>query len=223
MNAPKSTLCLLVIAALAQSVAAQDKDKFAEIPAAPPLGQPRQPLIINPTIGAPGWRFNPDPFGTNSNFNPVRVIPVNPLLPNPYFANPLTKNPVSDPFNNPLTNPYGIANPFAKGPQPPNPYAPIVVAQPAIAVQQPGFLRWMGPDTFVNPVAGTVVKPIAGVAQTADGATFYRLDRAGGPAAFTGGPRTGIYFDPKNGTYYDPYTGVILKPGGVNVFLPWMR
>src|SRR5690349_12798949 len=102
MNAPKSTLRFLAVAALAtiaRPVAAQDK--FADIPAAPPLGQQRQPLVINPTIGAPGWKFNPDPFFMNPNFNPVRVVPVNPLLPNPYFANPLTKNPLSDPFASP--------------------------------------------------------------------------------------------------------------------------
>jgi hypothetical protein len=206
-------------------------------------GQPRAPVFVNPQFpNVPGIPFNPDPFNINPQLNPVQFVPVNPFQNNPFFANPFMvnpfqnnpfnpfannplNNPFNNPFNNPLNNPLGLnpnapnllANPFA------NPFAPAVFTQPAIAIQQPGFLRWAGPDFQVNPFSGTAVKPFTGVAQTADGNIFFRLGRDGTPTVFNpNAPRTNIYVDPVHGTFLNPTTGVIVRPGGTNVFLPWM-
>jgi hypothetical protein len=61
----------------------------------------------------------------------------------------------------------------------------------------------------VNPVSGTVFKPLSGVARTADGSTFYHI---------LGSDQ---YFDPKNGSFFNPTTGVITRPGQAP-FLPWL-
>jgi hypothetical protein len=202
-------------------------------------GQPRAPVVINqPQFNVPGFRFNPDPFGNNPRLNPVQFVPVNALQPNPFFVNPflvnpfnnpfaannpfaLVNNPLNNPFHNPLNNPF-VANPF--GPNPfASPFAPAVFTQPALAIQQPGFLRWAGPDLQLNPWSGTAVKPSLGVAQTADGRVFFQLGRDGIPTVFNpNAPRTGVFVDPTFGTFLNPRTGVIVQPGGTRVFLPWI-
>jgi hypothetical protein len=78
---------------------------------------------------------------------------------------------------------------------------PWVLPTPPIAVQQPGLFWFKHPDLYVNPVAGTVVRPLTGVAQLRDGSTFVRV------------PGTESYYNPVAGTYYTPRTGVVLRPG----------
>ena len=201
-------------------------------------GQPRAPVTVNPPpLNVPGWQYFPDPFATNPWLTPTQFVPVNTLRPNPFFVNPFAVNPFNNPFaasnpfalvNNPLNNPFKnpLSNPYTANPYGPNPFAssfaPVVVSTPAVAVQQPGFLRWAGPDLQVNPWSGTAVKPSLGVAQTADGRVFFQLGRDGTPTVFNpNAPRTGVFVDPTFGTFLNPRTGVIVRPGGTNVFLPW--
>lgn len=85
---------------------------------------------------------------------------------------------------------------------------------PPIAVQQPGLFVFRGPDLYVNPVAGTVVRPLTGVAQLRDGSTFFRVPGTGAVNAFgqfTTGSET--YYNPRAGTYYNPRSGVVVRPG----------
>ena len=238
-----------VTVAAAPQAGAQPRGQFQAPPGFGPVnfpgplfpGQPRAPVFLNPQpFNVPGWQFNPDPFNTNPRLNPVQFVPVNPFQQNPFFVNPFLVNPFNNqfannpfnnnPFNNVFVNPLGPQvgpspfgpNPF--GPNPfANPFAPVVFTQPAIAIQQPGFLRWSGPDLQVNPWSGTAVKPSLGVAQTADGRIFFQLGRDGIPTVFNpNAPRTGVFVDPTFGTFLNPRTGVIVQPGGTRVFHPWM-
>lgn len=92
-------------------------------------------------------------------------------------------------------NPYysgytpGIANPFS-------------VPRSQLEV---GRLVLAGPNFAINPVSGTVVQPLQGIAYTREG-TFYRLP---GTLAITawGAPIPG------SGTYYNPMTGALYQPG----------
>lgn len=195
-------------------------------------GQPRLPVLTPPALpNVPGIAFNPDPFFTNPFLNPTQFVPVNTLAPNPFFANPYLVNPFTGRMMNPA-NPFAIGaadkQPLAPptGPFDPNPFtspfAPAVFSTPAVAIQQPGYLQWRGPDLLVNPWSGTAVKPFSGVAQTADGRVYFQLGRDGTPTVFNpSAPRTGIYVDPTFGSYLNPTTGVIVRPGGTTVFLPW--
>ena len=49
----------------------------------------------------------------------------------------------------------------------------------------------------MNPVSGTVYRPLSGVAQTRDGSVFYRVAGTGLPT-YTGAyaPGTGLHYDP---------------------------
>ncbi|MBN9119445.1 MAG: hypothetical protein J0I06_09850 [Planctomycetes bacterium] len=242
MYPPKWTLRAIVAAGAILAVAVPragaqpnpnpNPNPFRTPPGLGPLfpGQSRPPTVfLPPAFNVPGIPFNPDPFFANPRLNPVQFVPVNTAAPNPFFVNPFLVNPFNNPFadknpfNNPL-NPLANSNPFSPNPFGPNPFAnpfaPVVVSTPAVALQQPGFLQWRGPDLQVNPFSGTVVKPFTGVARTADGSLFYQLSPTGAPITFTGGPRTGIYYDPVHGTYLNPITGVIVRPGGTSVFVP---
>jgi hypothetical protein len=94
-------------------------------------------------------------------------------------------------------NPWGV-NPWAANPWAVNPW---VRPTPPIAVQQPGLFVFRNPNLYVNPVAGTVVRPQTGVAQLRDGSTFFRV------------PGSTDYYNPVAGTYYNPASGVVLRPG----------
>ena len=186
-----------------------------------PLGSP-PPAIVYPQInGMPGFIANPlnqtfynpapfpgpfmnpfsnpytNPFSTTAlSFNSTLTVlsapgPFANPFANPFAANYLVNPLFVSPFNNPYTNPYGLFTTYS----------------PTISVRQPGELIWRGPDLQVNPWAGTVFKPLTGIARTADGSTFYRI------------PGSDQYFDPTHATFFNPTTGVIARPGG-NLFLP---
>lgn len=207
-------------AVLASRVEAQPKTNPKTHPpvhpaVTPVVGLPKAPPIIfypqaNSFPGIPAAlynqpAFNPGPFYNPALNNPwmnqTRIIPTNPYA----FVN----NPFA---NNPFAN-----NPFA------NPFVPASYSTPPIAVRQPGYLLYRGPDLQVNPVSGMVYRPLSGVARTADGSTFFHVPNTGLPTV-TGAysPGSGLYFDPRHNTFLNPSTGVISKPGVTNIFIPWI-
>jgi hypothetical protein len=99
-------------------------------------------------------------------------------------------------------------------PQPAPWFHPWLQPTPPIAVRQPGLFVFKGPDLLVNPVAGTVVRPLSGVAQLRDGSTFFRVPGSGVVNAF-GQIETGTesYYNPRAGTFYNPRSGVVSRPG----------
>ena len=168
--------------------------------------------------------FNPLMFGTNP-FMPV-ANPFNPLL-NPFapannpffaFANPL--NPLNPFALNPfMANLAAVnqGNPFLAQGLNANPFGffgPGLAYTPPVAVQQPGVLLREGPNLAVNPVTGTVVLPMTGIATMADGSTFYRL-----PSGLTQSTSP-VYYNPVGGTFFNPLTGVVARPGQVNAVVP---
>ncbi|MBP3956620.1 hypothetical protein J8F10_15205 [Gemmata sp. G18] len=202
----------------------------------PNAGQKAPAVIVHPQINTmPGIpasvvyppSFNPGPFFNPALNNPwlnqTQFVPYNPFVLNPFnplFApnNPFVNNPFApNPFvPNAFNNPFAI-NPFN------NPFRPFATSTPPIAIQQPGQLMWRGPDLQVNPISGTVYRPLSGIARTADGNTFFRVPGSGLPT-FTGAyaPGTGLYFNPAQNTFLNPASGVISRPGVTTVFLPWI-
>lgn len=69
----------------------------------------------------------------------------------------------------------------------------------------------VNPQVAINPVSGTVLNPIRGVAYTREG-TFYRVP---GTASYSpwGNPiyGSGVYYNPFTGARYSPLTGVIAR------------
>jgi hypothetical protein len=120
---------------------------------------------------------------------------------------PPVVNPWVQPWANPWVNPWAV-NPWVR----PAPW--LVNPAPPLAVRQPGLYLFKGPDLYVNPVAGSVVRPLTGVARLGDGTTFFRVPGTGVVNAF-GQVQTGseTYFSPRFGTYYTPSTGVVFRPG----------
>ena len=111
-----------------------------------------------------------------------------------------------------------VANPYAFNPGVYSPFNPT----PPIAVQQPSYFLWRGPDLQVNPATGTVYRPQSGVVRMADGSTFYRVLGTGAPdGAGNYATGTGVYFNPTAGTYYNPASGVIARPGTTGL-LPYI-
>jgi hypothetical protein len=239
MTPPKWTIRALAVAAGVLAAAAGAPRAEAQ-----PKPKPQAPVVAPPQVG--GWGPNgfvpfynntgnlffppgldprsPNPYlYTPFNQNPIilnNLFPTPPFNPNP-FANPF--NPIANPFANPFLNPLGpnaALNPWA------NPFAPaftgaglggsVVSVTTPFAVQQPGAFVGRGPNLAVNPWSGTVVRPLSGVAQTADGSVFFRL-----PNSEVLAPGSGLYFSPQYGTYLNPSTGVISRPGSTAVFLPW--
>lgn len=172
-------------------------------------------IPVNPYLNQP---FNNNPFVNNPFNNPFANNPFNnPFANNPFAPNPFVNNPFANPFASPfMTNPLN-QNPFA------NPFGPASFSTPPIAIQQPGYLLYRGPDLQVNPWSGMVYRPLTGIARTADGSTFFHVPGTGLPTvtgAYAAG--SGLYFDPRHGTFLNPSTGVISKPGMTNVFVPWI-
>jgi hypothetical protein len=211
------------------------------IPVVPLRSAVVQPPFWNPAIQNP-WmnQLTITPMPINPWQNPFVVNPVvqnplvvNPLVQNPFrdpfalnpfFNNPLVLNPLlyNSPFNNPLNMP-GLINRF--GPTYPN--YPTTTSQvsstPPVAVQQPGWFLYKGPDLQVNPTSGTVYRPLSGTVTLADGSTFYRVPGSGLPTA-TGSyaSGSGLYYNPVAGTFFNPSSGTLSKPGQTNVFLPYI-
>lgn len=191
--------------------------------------------VVSPPAFNPGPFFNPalnNPWLNQTQFvpyNPFVLNPFNPLFApnNPFVNNPFAQNPfVPNAFNNPFANNMFGPNTWWTA----RPIGgciwgayPLSQSTPPIAIQQPGQLMWRGPDLQVNPISGTVYRPLSGVARTADGGTFFRVPGSGLPT-FTGAyaPGTGLYFNPAQNTFLNPASGVISRPGTTTVFLPWI-
>jgi hypothetical protein len=227
----------VVLATAATASAQQPQPQFKPIPLKNQPGVLVYPQF-NSFPGLPAQQFNPPVFNPGPFYNPAlnnpwmnqtNFIPVNPFAPNPFAPNPFVNNPFNNPFANNLFAPNPFNNPFNNPLQNQFPnaiigcFGPVPSSTPPIAVQQPGYLVYKGPDLQVNPWSGTVYRPLSGVARTADGSVFFRVPGTGLPTV-TGNyaTGTGLYYNPNGGTFLNPSSGVISRPGVTNVFIPWI-
>ena len=132
------------------------------------------------------------------NFYPV---PVNP------WGYQFTTQSQTGYYNNGYTNsttfsqttqivPNGFNNPFL---------------QPGFAQREAGAVIPVGRNLAVNPVTGTVVRPLSGIAITREG-TFYQVPGTGSFSPWGAYiPGSGTYVNPFTGTTYNPTTGLIVR------------
>jgi hypothetical protein len=83
--------------------------------------------------------------------------------------------------------------------------------QPGFAQREAGAVIQVGRNLAVNPITGTIVRPLSGVAITREG-TFYQVPGTGSFSPWGAYiPGSGTYVNPFTGTSYNPTTGLIVR------------